>query len=158
MIKDSKETSSEAVTIDIYGSPVRPELAEKIARVTLQACQLTDDFSNVERIPRLADGRRENDVEHSFSLALAAPEIALLLNEEEKLNLDVSRIREFALVHDLLEVKVGDVATFDLTPAQLAEKERREHVAKEELLNELPENIAQALEEYRFLHRITQYV
>lgn len=146
MIKDPKEPSSEATTIEM--SPTREKLAEKIARITLQACQLTDDFSNIERIPRLADGRRENDVQHSFSLALAAPEIALLLNEEEGLNLDVSRIREFALVHDLLELKVGDVATFDLTPAQLAEKERRECVAKEELLDELPENIAQALEEY----------
>lgn len=108
--------------------------ARSIAAIAIKTSALTDDFSAIERIPRYADGRRENDVEHSYMLAVAAPEIAASL----ELGLDDSMIRRFALVHDLLEVKVGDVATFNLNPAQLAEKERREHAAKQELLAELP--------------------
>lgn len=52
------------------------------------------------------------------------------------------------MVHDLLELKVGDVATFDLTAPQLAEKARLEQVAQQELYAELPPQTARDLEEY----------
>lgn len=124
----------------------QPNLAvvSEIADLAIKASQLVDDFSSVERIPRYADGRRENDVEHSYMLAIAAPEIAQALN----LELDIDKVRRFAIVHDLLEVKVGDVATFDLTSVQLAEKERLEQQAKEELCAELPKQTAEDLLEY----------
>ena len=121
--------------------------ARRIGDIALCASQLTDDFSNIERIPRLTDSRRENDVEHSYALAIAAPAIAELHYPE----LDVDRVRLFALVHDLLEIEVGDVATFDLTKTELAEKERREQVAKRvilERLSKISPATAAALEEY----------
>lgn len=118
----------------IIDSERKASAARSIAAMAIKTSTLTDNFSAVERIPRYADGKRENDVEHSYMLAVAAPEIAASL----ELELDDSLIRRYALVHDLLEVKVGDVATFDLSPKQLAEKERREHAAKQELLSELP--------------------
>lgn len=92
--------------------------ARAIGDIALYASQLTDDFSNIERIPRLADSRRENDVEHSYALAIAAPAIA----EQYYPELDADKVRRFALVHDLLEIEVGDVATFDLSKAELEEK------------------------------------
>lgn len=128
----------------IIDSEKRLETAQQLAGLALRLSRITDDFSQVERIPRYTDGQRENDVEHSYMLTLAAPEMAQLLD----LGLDIEKVRFFALVHDLLEIKVGDVATFDLTPAQLAEKERIEQEAKVKLVNELPKLTAEALEEY----------
>jgi adenylate cyclase len=122
----------------------RQHLARELAALAIKTSQLTEDFSAVERIPRYANGRRENDVGHSFMLAIAAPEMAHILN----LNLDIDKVRRFALAHDLLELKVGDVATFDLTPAQLAEKERLEQVGKAELCDELPPLTADDLIKY----------
>lgn len=121
--------------------------ARAIGDIALYASQLTDDFSNIERIPRLADSRRENDVEHSYALAIAAPAIA----EQHYPELDVDKVRQFALVHDLLEVEVGDVATFDLSEAELGEKDRREQAAKRivlERLSKISPATATALEEY----------
>lgn len=125
----------------------RHDVARGIGNIVLGASQLTDDFSNIERIPRLADSRRENDVEHSFMLAVAAPAIA----ERYYPDLDVEKVRRFSLVHDMLEVEVGDVATFDLNAAELKEKDRRELVAKRvvvERLSKISTGVAHDLEEY----------
>lgn len=125
----------------------RHDTAREIGNIVLSASQLTDDFSNIERIPRLADSRRENDVEHSFMLAVAAPAIA----ERFYPDLDVEKVRRFAVVHDMLEIEVGDVATFDLNVAELKEKDRREKEAKHivfDRLSKISANIAQDLEEY----------
>ena len=109
--------------------------SRQIAGLAIQCAKITFDFEEVYRIPRTPNGERESDVTHSFMLEMAAPEIARVL----KLPLDRDKIRRFAHVHDMLEIKVGDVATFDLTPEQFAEKERIEQAALEELLQELPE-------------------
>lgn len=138
-------TAEQSIFKERLDDPEEQKVISEMARLTLQVCSLTDSFSRVERIPRLTDGRRENDVEHSFALALLAPEIAKLAGEDE---LDIDKIRQFALVHDLLEVKVGDVATFDLTADQLEEKARLEQIAKEELISELPLGLAKVFEEY----------
>lgn len=125
----------------------RYDAARGIGNIVLGASQLTDDFSNIERIPRLANSRRENDVEHSFMLTLAAPAIA----ERYYPELDVERVRRFALVHDMLEVVVGDVATFDLNAAELKEKDRREQKAKRvvsERLSRISTKLTEDLEEY----------
>jgi adenylate cyclase len=125
----------------------RHDKAREIGKIVLGASQLTDDFSNIGRIPRLMDSRRENDVEHSFMLTIAAPAIA----QQFYPDLDVEKVRRFALVHDMLEVEVGDVATFDLNAAELKEKDRREQEAKHivsERLSKISVSIAQDLEEY----------
>jgi adenylate cyclase len=125
----------------------RHDAARGIGNIVLGASQLTDDFSNIERIPRLADSRRENDVEHSFMLAVAAPAIA----ERYYPDLDIEKVRKFSLVHDMLEVEVGDVATFDLNAAELKEKDRREQAAKRvvfERLSKISTSVAEDLEEY----------
>lgn len=117
---------------------------KRIATLAINASRLTEEFAKVDRIPRYADGRRESDVEHSFMLAIAAPEIV----SELQLDLDIDTVRRFALVHDMLEIEVGDVATFDLTPEETAEKELRELQAKEKLLDRLPSITRQDLETY----------
>lgn len=119
-------------------------MATDITDQVLTLSTLVHDYAKVTRIPRHASGRRENDVEHSFMLAVVAPAIAV----EHYPELDIARIITFALVHDLPEVKVGDVSTFNLTSAELVEKQKREQEALDELLQELPPLFAATLAEY----------
>lgn len=127
-----------------YEHDNHPFAVHAIAALALKISRLTEELSNVERIPRYSDGRRENDVEHSYMLALVAPEIAAFIRPD----LNKEKIMSYALCHDLIEIKTGDVPTFNLSPAELAQKELREEAAKAELLNELPSGIAVRFREY----------
>jgi len=124
-------------------SRIREYLA-KLAQRAIATSELFDQFARVDRIPRLSNSDRENDVEHSFLLATIATDLA----QELRPDLDVNRIRQFSLVHDMLEIKTGDVATFSTSPEEQAEKERREKEALDELLAELPPLEAETLREY----------
>ena len=104
------------------------------------------DLAGVPRVPRLPNGEVEDDVQHSYSLAILAPELRKKLYP----HLDNNKVQGFANAHELLEIATGDVATFNLTKKQLEEKRRREEKAKKELLERLtlmPE-LKQNLEEY----------
>lgn len=90
----------------------RLRVATAIADAALWAGDFTQRFRDVKRVPRYADNEPETDVEHSYMLAMAVPEIASQLN----LELDIDKVRCFALIHDAIEIKTGDVATFNLTP------------------------------------------
>lgn len=121
--------------------------AREIGNIVLHAAQLTDDFSRTYRVPRFADSECESDVEHSFMLAMAATAVA----EQYYPELDVDKVRRFSLIHDMLEVEVGDVATFGLSEAELAAKAQRELEAKPivlERLSQISSTAAQDLEEY----------
>lgn len=116
----------------------RPEVAlppRSVAATALEMGQLAIRFARVERIPRYPDGRRESDVEHSFMLAMTATELA---HQLYPVQLDRGKISQYALVHDLIELKTGDVATFQLNARDLRQKEATEHAALESLLDELP--------------------
>ena len=80
----------------------------KAAQLALDLGKTAMFFSRIDRVPRYADGERENDVEHSYMLALVAPEIAAAL----ELPYDIGLIAQFGLVHDLIELQTGDTATF----------------------------------------------
>lgn len=114
------------------------------AQTTLELGRVAMNFSHIERIPRYPDGERENNAEHSYMLAMAAPEIAELLN----LDLDANLMARYAIVHDLVELKTGDIATFQLSDQQLAQKAANEHAALDELLRELPPSTAKSLAAY----------
>lgn len=105
-----------------------------VASLALDLCKVTMRFARIERVPRFDDSQRESDVEHSYMLSLVAPELAKALH----LPLDSGLLSQYAIVHDLIELKTGDVATFSISPEELAAKEASEHDALEELINELP--------------------
>lgn len=118
--------------------------AEMVATTALQLGKVAIDFSRVDRIPRYPDGERENDVEHSYMLALVAPEIAYAL----ELNLDYGLLSQYAIVHDIVELETGDVATFLATDALLTEKAQREHEAMTRLRTTLPSYTYHLLQQY----------
>lgn len=96
--------------------------------------ELLHKFQQIERVVHAPDlVRFENDTEHSYSLAMASWYLVELLH----LDLDVSKVLKYALVHDMVEVYAGDTYVFD-TKAK-SNKHERESKAREQLLAEFPD-------------------
>lgn len=65
-----------------------------------------DRLKSVLRATTLCDGsRRENSGEHSWHLAL----YAMVLADQSAPGVDISRVIKMLLIHDLVEIDVGDV-------------------------------------------------
>lgn len=75
----------------------------------IQFSQLMLKFQDVVRAFYLPQGDKENDVEHSYHLAM----MAWYLNSAGELGYDTDRLIRYALLHDLVEAYVGDVHAFD---------------------------------------------
>lgn len=72
--------------------------------------QMIADFSAIKRAIHIADkGRFENDVEHSYGLAMTCWFLASKIAPD----LDLHKIISYALVHDLVELHTGDTFAFD---------------------------------------------
>ncbi|MAF79910.1 hypothetical protein CL629_02395 [bacterium] len=76
----------------------------------------------------------ENDVEHSYQLAM----IAWYVVDRKKLKLSKERIWEYSLAHDLVEVYAGDTDAHTASEEEKQSKEGREHVAFEKIKEEFP--------------------
>ena len=71
----------------------------------LQFCRLLMQFQAVERYGTEAPkGFRENDAEHSYSLAM----MSWYIISTAKLDLDLQKSIQYSLAHDLVEVYAGD--------------------------------------------------
>lgn len=88
----------------------------------------------------LIDGsRQENSAEHSWHLAM----MALLLAEYSAEPVDLTRVLEMVLVHDVIEIDAGDTFCYDAR-ANL-DKDTRERMAAERLFGLLPADQGEAL-------------
>ncbi len=80
------------------------------------------DFRNVDRMVYMPDSdERENDVEHSYFLAVIAWQLA----EKVDPSLDTSKILRYSLVHDLVEVYAGDTFAFGADTDSKHEREAK---------------------------------
>jgi len=86
--------------------------------------------------------RRENDAEHSFSLALFTAVLAEYANEP----IDVLKTVKMVLVHDIVEIDAGDTYCYDAEGYKT--KTAREKAAAERIFSILPH---EQEEEYRGL-------
>lgn len=85
--------------------------------------QFIAGFARIERIPQLADcGRPENDVEHSYGLALTSWFLAGHIAP----HLDIAKIFKYALAHDTVEVFAGDTFVFGPKEALLSKSKRED--------------------------------
>ena len=84
-----------------------------------------------------ADGRAENDAEHSWHLSLMA---ILLIEHANVDDLDLLRVLKMLLIHDIVEIDAGDTFAYD--EAGNRDKEEREQAAAERLFNLLPDKQA----------------
>ena len=80
-----------------------------------------DKLKHVLRQSILLDqSRRENDVEHSWHLAM----MVMILGEYAPAGVDLQRVMKMALVHDIIEIDAGDTFIYADQTGK-AERERR---------------------------------
>jgi putative hydrolase of HD superfamily len=99
-----------------------------------------DRLKTVIRGNRIADGsRRENTAEHSWHLAL----FAMVLSEHALETVDVWRVVQMLLLHDLVEIEAGDTPLYDAAGA--VGQAEREQAAADILFGLLPPDQGPAL-------------
>lgn len=87
----------------------------------------------------IGKGRRENDAEHSWHIAL----MALLFSKYAPPAVNKDRAIQMLLVHDLVELGAGDTFAFDEEANK--SKAARENLAADELYSTLPEPLGSNL-------------
>jgi len=90
--------------------------------------------------------RKENDMEHSFHLAV----LAWYLVDSLSLDLDLGKVLRYALAHDFVEVHAGDTYIYSEDQVHLDNKQERETAAAQRLAKDFPEfgGLHEAIEEY----------
>lgn len=94
-----------------------------------------DKEKNILRQTHLSgNGRRENDAEHAWHMAV----MVYLLKEYANEEFDVARAMMMALIHDIVEIDAGDTYAYDLKG--LETQKEREAQAAERIFGLLPED------------------
>ena len=113
--------------------------------MTLDTARLAEQINFVLEIDRLKtilrqtpigdDSRQENTAEHSWHLALAA----IVLIEHANAPVDIGRVVEMLLVHDLVEIDAGDTFVYlAMDEAGRADQEALEQAGADRIFGLLP--------------------
>ncbi len=90
-------------------------------------------FAGVTRDSQLdRNGTAESDTDHTVTLAIVACAVAA----RHLKRLDLGKVAQFCLVHDLVEAYCGDTSTWDFK-IDRSDKERREELARTQIKNDL---------------------
>lgn len=109
---------------------------EKQAAFILEA----DKEKNILRQTHLTGhGRRENDAEHAWHMAM----MIYLLREYANEEIDVGRAMMMALIHDIVEIDAGDTYAYDEEGAKT--QKEREKKAADRIFGLLPKDQAAEL-------------
>lgn len=113
---------------------------ERLARI-MDFVREVDKLKSVYRKTLIMDGSRyENDAEHSWHLALMAMLLGDYVNET---GVNLGRVVEMVLVHDLVEIDAGDTYCYD--DAGNASKRERERKAADRIFDLLPDDLGRRL-------------
>ena len=94
-----------------------------------------DKETNILRQTHLSgNGRRENDAEHAWHMAV----MAYILKEYSNREIDIAKVMIMCLIHDVVEIDAGDTYAYD--EENLKTQKRREDKAKERIFSILPED------------------
>lgn len=100
-----------------------------------------DKEKNIFRQTHLSGhGRRENDAEHAWHMAV----MAYLLQEYSNEPVDVARVMLMCLLHDVVEIDAGDTYAYDTDGLQT--QKTREDAAKQRIYSLLPDDQKQELQ------------
>ncbi len=114
-------------------------LDERLGR-QLRFLMEADRLKGVVRRNRVGDAsRRENTAEHSWHLTL----FALVLREHAAGPVDVGRVVEMLILHDLVEIEAGDTPLYDA--AHATTQGERERAAADAVFGLLPADQGAAL-------------
>ena len=87
-----------------------------------------DKEKNILRQTHLSEhGRRENDAEHAWHMAI----MAYLFREHSNESVDIAKVMLMCLIHDIVEIEAGDTYAYD--EEGLKSQKEREERAKEKL-------------------------
>ena len=118
------------------------KLQERLARQLAFMAEI-DKMTSVMRRTMLIDrSRRENDAEHSWHIAV----MAILFQEYAKEPVDVGRVVQMCVVHDLIEIYAGDTFAYDAS-GNLSKAER-EQAAADKLYSILPPEQGKLVRDY----------
>ena len=93
-----------------------------------------DKEKNILRQTHLSGhGRRENDSEHAWHMAI----MAYLLRDYSNEPVDITKVMLMCLIHDIVEIDAGDTYAYDAEG--LKTQKAREDAAKERIFSLLPE-------------------
>lgn len=97
------------------------------------------DLKSTLRYVYLQTGRQESSAEHSWQLSLMVPMLIDLL----KLDLDINKSVNLALIHDLPEAITGDIDAISIMKGEATKEQKQilEAEAMESLQNLLPESL-----------------
>lgn len=96
--------------------------------------QMIADFAKIHRVPPMGDtGRAENDVEHSYGLAMTCWYLQPKIAPE----LDLLKVLKYSLAHDIIELHAGDTFVFDAV--KVASKDERERNALVQIRDDWPD-------------------
>ena len=105
---------------------------ERLDRRFLFTAEIDRMTSVLRRTLLLDKSRRENDAEHSWHIAV----MAMLFSEYATEPVDIGRVVQMCVVHDLVEIYAGDTFAYDIEGN--ADKEAREKEAADKLFAMLP--------------------
>ena len=107
---------------------------ERLAR-QMDFCREVDKEKEVFRQSFLCSGsRRENDAEHAWHMTL----MAMILQEYSNEDVDLLKVIEMLVIHDIVEIDAGDTYAYDAEG--LKTQKEREDKAKERIFSLLPED------------------
>lgn len=142
------------------GEFMKQERFEKQVAFILEA----DKEKNILRQTHLSGhGRRENDAEHAWHMAI----MVYLLKEYANEEIDVAKTMMMALIHDIVEIDAGDTYAYD--SKGLETQKEREKQAAERIFGLLPddqkEDLKSLFEEFetnetpeaRFVHAMDNF-
>lgn len=99
---------------------------EKHGETMIRLADMCLNFAKTNRATLHQDGvRPESDTDHTFMLSLIGCSLASQIYKD----LNIGKIAQYAIVHDLVEVYAGDTDTVNITEETKKLKEKREHEA-----------------------------
>jgi 5'-deoxynucleotidase YfbR-like HD superfamily hydrolase len=118
--------SNDGTTIGEVNPLVKVDDIVELGRLLLK-------FSRIERATYHEDGlRKETDADHTVMLGILGCAVARQLRPD----LDLGKVAQYALVHDLVEVYAGDTVTIDISETEKQEKMKRESAALSRITDE----------------------
>ena len=109
---------------------------ERLGRQLAFALELDKEKNVLRQTHLTGHGRRENDAEHAWHMAL----MAYLLREYANGPVDIARVMLMCLLHDVVEIDAGDTYAYD--EAAKESQAAREAAAAERIFGLLPEDQA----------------
>ena len=112
--------------------------------VLLEFFKTTGKLKSVLRHNKATKKRRENSAEHSWSVALFAWAIADELEKDLGTKLNQEKMIKMALIHDLVEIHVGDNPIWK-PKNRLEKQQEQEKKAAQKLFAQLPKKLGQEM-------------